>query len=133
MKNTTIQTIFEYMMIGIAFGAIAISFALVINIGMTDTVKQLIVWLIASAIIGLVSIVYESDRFTDITATIVHAPVTCIVALVCGWILDYGDGSFPLLLMRMLPSIVILYAMIHLILFLFRRACTQEINDRLKK
>ncbi|MDO4287532.1 MAG: DUF3021 family protein [Eubacteriales bacterium] len=128
-----IQTIFLYMMVGIAFGAIAITVALVINVGMTDVTKQIIVWLTAAAILGLFSTVYELDGFTHLTATLIHAPVTCIIALVCGWILNYGDGSFSLLLLRMLPSIVVIYVMIHLILFLFRRATLKTINNHLKK
>lgn len=133
MKQNRLYALFEYMMIGIAFGAIAITLSLYVNFGMNDMLKQIIVWLVASAIIGLVSMIYESDYFTNITATIVHAPITCVVALISGWILDYGDGSVSLLLIRMLPSIVVLYAAIHLILFLFRRTAAQDINARLKK
>lgn len=132
-KNSTIETVFVYIMVAVGFGSIAIAFSLYVNIGMNEILKEIIVWLVASAIIGLVSTVYESERFTDITATMVHAPFTCIVALVCGWILDYGDGSFSLLVLRMLPTIVVLYAMIHLILFLIRRTALRKVNERLKK
>lgn len=133
MKSSNLPIILAYMMVGIAFGAIAITIALYMNYGMTDFLKEIIVWLIAAAILGLVSMVYEIDHFNDITATLVHAPVTCIVALISGWILDYGDGSVSLLLMRMLPTIIILYIIIHFILFLIRRISLRNINNHLKK
>ena len=133
MKKNTILTPILYMMVGIAFGAIIITVSLYASGDMNDTLKEIIIWLIASAVIGLISTIYESDRFTDITATLGHAPVTFIVALISGWMLDYGDGSLFLLLMRMLPVIVIVYVLIHLILFLFRRAALQEVNRHLKK
>ncbi|MDO4174770.1 MAG: DUF3021 family protein [Eubacteriales bacterium] len=132
-KNTTLQTILGYMMIGIAFGAIAVTFSLYVNLGMNDILKEIIVWLVAAAVIGLISVIYENDHLTHLMATIIHAPITCIVALLCGWILDYGDGSVSLLLMRMLPSIIIIYVVIHLILFIFRRITLRKINNHLKK
>ncbi|MDD6612687.1 MAG: DUF3021 family protein [Clostridiales bacterium] len=133
MKKNTILTPILYMMVGIAFGAIIITVSLYASGDMNDTLKEIIIWLIASAVIGLISTIYESDRFTDITATLVHAPVTFIVALISGWMLDYGDGSVLLLIQRMLPVIVIIYVVIHLVLFLFRRAALREVNRHLKK
>ena len=133
MKKNTILTPILYMMVGIAFGAIIITVSLYASGDMNDTLKEIIIWLIASAVIGLISTIYESDRFTDITATLVHAPVTFIVALISGCMLDYGDGSVLLLIQRMLPVIVIIYVVIHLVLFLFRRAALREVNRHLKK
>ncbi|MCD8357353.1 MAG: DUF3021 family protein [Clostridia bacterium] len=133
MKANKFLMIFTYMMVGIAFGAIAITMSLYINYGMTDFLKEILVWLIAAAILGLVSIIYDIDHFNDITATLIHAPVSCVVALISGWILDYGDGSVSLLLMRMLPTIISLYIIIHVILFLIRRISLRDINNHLKK
>lgn len=133
MNRSIIQTILMYVAVGIAFGAIAITFSLYVNYGMTDTLKEIMVWLVAAALIGLISMVYESDRLSDITATLIHAPVTVAVALISGWILNYGDGSFSVLLMRMLPTVLIMYAIIHFVLFLIRRATLRELNARLKK
>lgn len=133
MNRSIVQTILMYVAVGIAFGAIAITFSLYVNFGMNEMLKQIIVWLIAAALIGLISIIYESDRLTDITATLIHAPVTVAVALISGWILNYGDGSFSVLLMRMLPTVLIMYGIIHLVLFLIRRATLRELNARLKK
>lgn len=133
MNRSIIQTILMYVAVGIAFGAIAITFSLYVNYGMTDTLKEIMVWLVAAALIGLISMVYESDRLSDITATLIHAPVTVVVALISGWILNYGDGSFSVLLIRMLPTVLIMYAIIHFVLFLIRRATLRELNARLKK
>lgn len=133
MKTNTVQTALAYAVIGTGIGAVVCTISLLVSCGMTDILKQISVWLIASAVIGLVSLVYESENLTDITATLIHAPVTLLVALICGWILDYGDGSFALLVMRMLPVIVIMYAAIHLILFLLRRSAARALNDHLKK
>ena len=133
MKKNTLQLIFTYLIVAVGIGAIVITFSLLVNYGMNDILKQLTVWLIASAVIGLASMVYENVRLSHFTATLIHAPITALVALCSGWILGYGDGSLTLLLMRMLPTIVVIYAVIHLILFLFRRAALSDLNSRLQE
>jgi hypothetical protein len=133
MKMSKLQMTLSYMIVAVGIGSIAVTLSLLFALGLTDVLKQILVWLIASAIIGIVSMIYESERLTDLTATCLHAPATCLVALCSGWILDYGDGSLVLLVSRMLPTIVFFYAAIHLILFLFRRASAADINTRLQK
>lgn len=133
MKKNTLQLVFTYLIVAVGIGAIVITFSLLVNYGMNDILKQLTVWLIASAVIGLASMVYENVRLSHFTATLIHAPITALVALCSGWILGYGDGSLTLLLMRMLPTIVVIYAVIHLILFLFRRAALSDLNSRLQE
>ena len=133
MKKNTLQLIFTYLIVAVGIGAIVITFSLLVNYGMNDILKQLTVWLIASAVIGLASMVYENVRLSHFTATLIHAPITAAVALCSGWILGYGDGSLTLLLMRMLPTIVVIYAVIHLVLFLFRRAALSDLNHRLQE
>ena len=133
MKKNTLQLVFTYLIVAVGIGAIVITFSLLVNYGMNDILKQLAVWLIASAVIGLASMVYENVSLSHLTATLIHAPITALVALCSGWILGYGDGSLTLLLMRMLPTIVVIYAVIHLILFLFRRAALSDLNSRLQE
>lgn len=133
MKKNTLQLVFTYLIVAVGIGAIVITFSLLVSYGMNDILKQLTVWLIASAVIGLASMVYENVRLSHFTATLIHAPITALVALCCGWILGYGDGSLTLLLMRMLPTIALIYAVIHLILFLFRRAALSDLNSRLQE
>lgn len=133
MKKNTLQLVFTYLIVAVGIGAIVITFSLLVSYGMNDILKQLTVWLIASAVIGLASMVYENVRLSHFTATLIHAPITAFVALCCGWILGYGDGSLTLLLMRMLPTIALIYAVIHLILFLIRRAALSDLNSRLQE
>lgn len=133
MKSNNLFNVLMYTAVGIAIGAVVCTLSLLAVHGMTDVLRELTVWLIASAVLGLVSMVYESEHFTDLTATLIHAPVTLAVALIAGWILDYGDGSILLLLTRMVPAIIVLYALIHLFLFVMRRCIVCVLNSHLKK
>ena len=133
MKMSKIQLVMTYLIVAVGIGAIVITLALLASYGMTDILKQLTVWLIASAVIGVASLVYENTSLSHFTATLIHAPITAAVALCSGWILGYVDGSFSLLILRMLPTIIIIYAVIHLVLFLFRRAALSDLNHRLQE
>lgn len=133
MKASKIQILFLYAIVGIGIGSIVSTIILTLVFGMTELIQNLIVWLIASAIFGLISLVYESERLTFLTATCIHAPVVFIIALVSGWILGYGEGSIVLLLERMMPRIVLTYIIVHFVLFLIRRTAVQDVNSRLKK
>ena len=91
----------------------------------------MIIWIVASAVIGLVSMIYELDGLSDVAATLIHAPLTVLVALIAGSIAGYGEGSLVLLLTRMLVPIVILYVAIHLLMFVIRRLTVHNLNDKL--
>lgn len=132
MKNK-LENIFLYIAVGIAIGAVICTIGQLAVYGFNDVLKELSVWLIASAVIGLASMVYENENLTDLTATLIHAPITAIVALIAGWIIGYGEGSVMLLVTRMLPTVLVLYALIHLFLFLIRRSIARSINSRLNK
>ena len=133
MKQSKLQMILQYTVSGIAIGAIVSTLSLIGSFGLTDILKQVLVWIIASALIGLISIIYENENLTDLTATLIHAPLTLLIALTAGWILGYGEGSLTVLLMHMVPGIIIIYSIIHLVLFLIRRIIARSLNTRLNK
>ncbi len=131
MKKSIINLIFTYVFVGIGIGAAIVTPITVLQAGMSPALKAIVVWLVASAVIGLVSLIFEVESLSQLSAIVIHAVCTLCTALVAGTLLDYGDGSFPLLLTRMLPVIIILYAAIHLVFFLIRRDTVHSINDKL--
>ncbi len=133
MKKLNIMYIFNYLITGVAFAAIFVAIAMLINFGMSEILKNFIVWMIGGAVIGLLSLIYEKEQLSTLGATLIHAPLTCLTALLCGWICDYGDGSILLLLTRMLPFILIIYIIVHVVLYLLRRASVNHINQQLNK
>lgn len=77
--------------------------------------------------------IYEMESRNHITANAVHFACTLFLALSCSWILGYGDGSSALLLARMLPNVIGVYAAIQLLMFLIRRFTVQNLNDKLSQ
>lgn len=75
MKSNNLFNVLMYTAVGIAIGAVVCTLSLLAVHGMTDVLRELTVWLIASAVLGLVSMVYESEHFT---VTIIDCHMTGI-------------------------------------------------------
>lgn len=133
MKKWNPMNVFSYCMIGVGFAAISVAIGMYINLGMTEILKNFVVWMIGGAIIGLLSLIYETEQLSNVKATLIHAPLTCLTALICGWFCDYGDGSVVLLITRMLPFILMIYIIVHVVLYLLNRASVNHINQQLNK
>lgn len=133
MKKFNVMYLFNYLITGVAFAAIFVAIAMLINFGMTELLKNFIVWMIGGGIIGLLSLIYENEQLSTLGATLIHAPLTCLIALICGWFCDYGDGSVVLLITRMLPFILMIYIIVHVVLYLLNRASVNHINQQLNK
>lgn len=133
MKKWNPMNVFSYCMIGVGFAAISVAIGMYINLGMTEILKNFVVWMIGGAIIGLLSLIYETEQLSNVKATLIHAPLTCLIALICGWICGYGEHSVSLLIVRMLPTIAIIYVVIHAILYLLHCASVHSINQKLNK
>ncbi|MGN1014483.1 MAG: DUF3021 family protein [Butyricicoccus sp.] len=126
-----IQNAIVYAIFASGLGAIIYSVALVLRESVTEESKGVLVWVAASAVIGLISLLYECESLTDLQATLIHAPLTFLTALIAGSILNYGEGSVMLLLARMLPVIVVVYVFVHLLMFLLRRQSVKSVNNKL--
>ena len=120
-----------YAVFGVGLGAIISTAAIAVSSGVTEELRQVIIWIIASGIIGLLSLVYELDSLNDLTATLIHAPLTVATALIAGSIAGYGEGSFTLLVMRMGIPIVVIYVGVHLLMYIIRRATVRSLNEKL--
>ncbi len=120
-----------YVVFAVGLGAMISTAAIAMSMGVTEELRQVIIWMAASAVIGLVSLIYEAESLNDVTATLIHAPLTVATALVAGWIAGYGDGSLGLLVLRMAVPIVVIYAGMHLLMYLLRRMTVRSLNDKL--
>ena len=120
-----------YVVFAVGLGAMISTAAIVMNMGMTEELRQVIIWMAASAVIGLVSLIYEAESLNDVTATLIHAPLTAATALIAGSIAGYGDGSFTLLLVRMGIPIIVIYVGVHLLMYGIRRATVRSLNEKL--
>ena len=98
--------------------------------GFNDVIKEFLVWLVASALFGVLSIFFKSSKLSLPLVTAIHC-VGCLL-ITCGAcaIIGYADSFFGILL-SVLPVFVIVYAVIYIITLLYARKDAKKINEAL--
>ncbi len=80
--------------------------------GFNEAVKEVLVWLVASALFGLLSLIFNSNRMNLILSTVIHCvgclSVTCAACIING----YSSNLFEML-PAILPVFVVVYAVIY--------------------
>ncbi len=96
------------------------------------TVKEMGAWVIASFLMGVISLIMFTDKLSLPLATAIHFVLIFItVASTCA-ACGYGNGIGDLLI-KMLPSFLITYVVIYLIVFAVSKANEREINRALSE
>ncbi len=100
--------------------------------GWNDAVKEVLVWLVASALFGVLSLIFNSNRMNLIVSTVIHCvgclAVTCTACTLNG----YSDNFFEMLL-AILPVFVIVYAVIYTSALISSKKEAKKITETLNK
>lgn len=117
---------------GIGIGMPVTILCMVIIGGWNETIKEFLVWLIASALFGVLSIVFKSSRLPLPLITVIHCVgCLCITCGACA-IIGYADSFFTILL-SVLPVFVVVYAVIYIVTLISAKAEAKRINEALEK
>lgn len=116
---------------GIGIGMPVTILCMLIIGGWNVVVKEFLVWLVASALFGILSIVFKKSRLPLPVVTAIHC-VGCLV-VTCGAcaIIGYADSFFSILL-AVLPVFIVVYAVIYTVTLLSAKAEAKKINEVLK-
>ena len=100
--------------------------------GFDETVKEVLVWLVASALFGLLSLIFNSGKLNLILSTAIHC-VGCL-AVTCGacTINGYSNNFFEILV-SVLPVFAIVYIVIYSAAMISAKAEAKKINESLSK
>ncbi len=122
---------FGYLQKGLSIGAVVSTLLLILLQGMDGTLLQVLVWLCASAAYGLISLIFETERLNFLTATIIHFVLCASVTIGAGAFLRYSE-SFWGLAKGILPTFLIVYAIIYTCSYFGTRANARKINEKLQ-
>jgi len=124
------KKILEHVGVGLAIGSVISTACIAIFNGMDGTIVQVIAWLCASVMFGLVSLIYDIDALPQPLAIGLHALLCCGIAVGTGYLLGYGDHLGSMLAM-MLPLFIIVYLLICTGVWLYGRYCARITSERL--
>ena len=127
-----LKNVLAHIVIGLGIGSVIFSLSIAWMSGVDNTLKQVLVWLLASALYGVVSLLYDTDFWPLPVQIAVHLLLCCGITLATAWKL-YGDSlGLGLLVQSVLPGFLVVYVVISLILFAIDHRRAREINEKLK-
>ena len=98
------------------------------NAGLRDTTA----WLAASALYGILALIYDTDRWKLPAKVGIHALLCGLISLTVGYCLGYGDGFWELL-SGMAPVFVLIYGLIWGGIYMTDRRRVRKLDEKLKE
>lgn len=117
----------KYIFAGLGFGFIATTICIIAFIGMNSITAQLLAWLIASALYGLSSIIFESKKLSLPISTAIHF-VICLGITLVNVYLFYLEAMVPVIVV-----FVIIYFINYLIQFMIYKNEIKKLNKKLSE
>lgn len=101
--------------------------------GFNEVVMEFLVWTIASALFGVLSVVtFSNERMNLILATVFHCVGCLIITLSACTIIGYSE-NFVELLLAVVPVFVVVYVVIYSVTFFSMRKNAKYVNEALSK
>ena len=122
--------VFRYLQYGLSVGAVLTTLLLILMEGMNRTLLEMVVWLCVSAGYGLVSLIFETD-LNNLTATAIHFVLCAGMTIGAGALLRYSDSLWGLA-SGILPTFLIVYAVIYACFYIGSRHNAKKINEKLQ-
>lgn len=96
-----------------------------------ETLKNTGAWLVASALFGVLSKIYDSDALPLPLAMAIHMGGCLVITLVTCWLLGYAElgGNFFL---AVVPLFFVIYVVISMLVFWADHKSAREVNEKLK-
>ena len=124
----------EHILVAVGIGAIVSTICMYAANSsplVQETLKNTGAWLIASALFGIFSKIYDCEELPLPAAIGIHMGGCLVVTLVTCWLLGYAEfgGNFFL---AIVPLFLVIYAVIAGLLFWADHKSAREVNERLK-
>ena len=122
------------IIVGMGFGFPATLLCMLLIGGFNPMLKEFLVWMVASALYGLVSVlVFNSKKEMALPlAMVLHCAGCLIITVVAVFVCGYAESILSFLL-SVLPVFVIVYAVITGVCFLMMKIEEKRINEKLNK
>ncbi len=127
------KDLFFAVLTGIGIG-IPVTLICMVSIGgYNAVVQEFLVWTIASALFGVLSVItLKNDRMNLILSTVLHCLGCLTITISACAIIGYGDNLLDILL-TVAPVFAVVYASIYLISFISMKKNAKKANEALGK
>ena len=123
----------QFVMSGLAVGFPVTVACMGLIGGFTGPVKELLIWMVASALFGLVSgLFFQKLNLNALAATALHCVCCLLIAATACTLCGYGAG-FGEILLAVLPVFVVVYAVVYGCIYAAMRREAKKINEVLNQ
>lgn len=137
MNKSTGKLVLEHIVVGLAIGFVVVTACFWLfgayETGSMELMRQMTAWLVASACYGLVSLIYDS-RLSFPAVLGIHfagcAAITLAASYASG-IMGYLNWHFSDWCTHILPTFVVLYLIISVVVTLIDKCETKKINKKI--
>lgn len=98
-----------------------------------ELLEQVIISAILGIVIGLISLIFETERFSFILRLLIHFVVVTICVLIAGYFGEWYDVTNIITIMSLLISIIVIYLISWGITLLLLKRDIEEINHFIQK
>ncbi len=98
--------------------------------GYNEVIKEFLVWTVASALFGLVSVLFQGERFNLIVTTAIHCVCCMLITAGACFIIGYVKG-FGEFLIAIVPVFLLVYVVIYFVTFISMKKAAKEANEAL--
>lgn len=122
--------ILEFALVGVGIGSIITTICMSIMAGPLCRTKDFAVWIIVSAIIGIVTKLMYSDKISLVLSTAIHFCVSFVSVISASYICGYGK-TLAELIKNILPVFLIIYVVVYIIIFIVSKLNEKAANNAL--
>lgn len=122
----------HFSIIGAGIGAIVTSICMCCIAGKTCNTKDFAIWIAASALMGILTLVMYTDKLKLITATLIHSVGSFLIVFASSILCGYGNGIVEIV-KNILPVFIIVYLGIYCVVFIISKVNEKIVNKELGK
>lgn len=126
------KKVLNHIGVGLAVGSVVSCACLALMAGVDGTLAQVLAWLGASALYGLISLIYDAEAIPLPLAIGLHVLLCLAVTLGTGLLLGYHT-LFGSQFWLMIPMFAVIYVGISVGIWLYGRHCAKTTTDRLAR
>lgn len=118
--------------IGSGIGFFAITVSLLIMKSESVSIREMIVWSIASFLMGVISMVMYCEKLKLLTATAIHFVLVFLTSTAANFICGYAPNVLAYW-KEVFPSFILIYVIIYAIVFAVSKLQEKSVNNSLNK
>ena len=126
------KKVLDHVVMGLGIGFVVSTVCLSLMRGMDETMQNVLAWMIASVLYGLISMIYDTEWLPLPGLIAVHFCGCVTVTLGTAWFLGYAD-SLLMLARDIVPVFVLIYIIIGIGITFYARQDTKKLNKRMGK